>query len=163
MKSGYLTFFFALLLIMEVASAQESSVKVIGIEDFTSLSNPVNDTTYVFNFWATWCIPCVKELPDFLKLKDYYRNHKFKLILISLDFKKDLQTRLIPFLNEKKIQSSVMLFSEPDPNSWIPRIHEDWSGAIPATLIVNKNNRIFRESSLTFDELFALINPLILQ
>lgn len=162
MKARFLILIPVLLIFTEASFAQESPVKVIGLQEFSRVSNPSDDTTYVFNFWATWCIPCVKELPDFLKLEEYYRNQKFKLILISLDFKKDLNSRLIPFLKERNIGSTVMLFSEPDPNSWIPKIHEAWSGAIPATLIVQKNKRVFRESSLTFDELIAIINPLML-
>jgi len=145
--------------------AQDTAVvvPVIGFKELSQILSTSNDTTFVVNFWATWCIPCVKELPEFDKLKNHYLNKKLKILLISLDFKKDLYSRLIPFLKNKNIHHQVYLFSEADPNSWIPKIDPDWSGAIPATLIFNKSKRVFRESSITFDELNAIVKPLIIE
>ena len=60
-----------------------------------------NDTTYVINFWATWCGPCVKEMPYIDSLNDHYKGQKVKVILVSLDFKKQIESRLIPYLNKK--------------------------------------------------------------
>ena len=159
----YLTLSIGLLPLFLGAQDNPQNVPVIGFTELSEILSTTNDTTYVVNFWATWCIPCVKELPEFEKLNNQYINKKFKIILISLDFKKDLQTRLIPFIKDKKLSHQVYLFSEPDPNSWIPKIDPDWSGAIPATLIFNKHKRVFRESSITFDELNTIVKPLIIE
>src|SRR5690606_6809447 len=45
-----------------------------------------NDSIYVINFWATWCKPCIKELPAFEKIASEYADKKVKVLLVSLDF-----------------------------------------------------------------------------
>lgn len=112
-----------------------------------------NDSTYVVNFWATWCKPCVKELPAFEKLNAEFSNKKVKVLLVSLDFPSKLETFVIPFLDRNNIQSQVVLFDDPDANNWIPSIDKTWSGAIPATIIYNKNKNTFYERSFTYKEL----------
>ncbi|MEZ5031572.1 MAG: TlpA disulfide reductase family protein [Saprospiraceae bacterium] len=103
------------------------------------------DTTYVINFWATWCKPCVKELPYFEEAYESYQGQPVRIILVSLDFPNQIESRLLPFIREKGLRSDVVVLTDPDANAWIPRIAEEWSGAIPATLVVNGTNRVFRE------------------
>jgi hypothetical protein len=72
-----------------------------------------------------------------------------------MDFAKELKTRVIPFINQRKIRSRVWLLNEPDANSWIDKVSSEWSGAIPATLIVNnyKNKKVFFEQKLEYSRL----------
>lgn len=115
------------------------------------------NTTYVVNFWATWCAPCVKELPYFEKLNS--DNNKVKVVLVSLDFKKQLETKLIPFLKKKAIKSQVVLLTDKDYNTWLPMVDKSWSGSIPATLIIHKGKRIFIEKDFaSYDELNDYVN-----
>src|ERR1043166_5834087 len=93
------------------------------------------DTLYIVNFWATWCKPCIKELPSFDSLHVECAGKKRKVLLVSLDFREDLEKKLIPFLGNKKISAECVLLDETNGNDFINRIHKDWSGAIPATLI----------------------------
>lgn len=111
--------------------------------------NQKNDTVYVINFWATWCVPCVKELPHFEKLNQKYKGGKFKMILVSLDFPKMAESRVIPFIKNKKLQAEVVLLNDPDANSWIEKVAQEWSGAIPATVIYRNGRRKFYEQSFT--------------
>lgn len=112
-----------------------------------------NDTTYVINFWATWCAPCIAELPHFEKINTDYKNQKVKVILASLDFKKQVETSLVPFIKKHNLQSQVVHLSDPDANAWIGKVDTTWSGAIPATLIYSKSKRQFYEKSFTYEEL----------
>lgn len=112
-----------------------------------------NDTTYVVNFWATWCVPCIEELPYFEKLNSEYKNEKVKVILVSLDMSKQIESRLIPFIQKKGLQSKVLLLNDPDANSWIEKVDKSWSGAIPATVIYKKDKKRFYERSFTYEEL----------
>ena len=50
--------------------------------------NADSDTVYVLNFWATWCAPCVEELPSFEKLNKAYAGKPVKEVLINTDFKR---------------------------------------------------------------------------
>jgi len=130
-----------------------SKIHSLNFDELQPLLNKNNDTTYVINFWATWCKPCVKELPAFEKLNKEYKDKRVKVILVSLDFPKQLESKLIPFVESRKIESQVVLLNDPDANSWIPKVDAFWTGAIPATLIYNANDRKFYERSFTYKEL----------
>lgn len=127
-----------------------SSYNFSGLEPFLKKEN---DTVYVVNFWATWCVPCVEELPNFEKLNEAYKNKKVKVILVSIDFPKMAETKLLPFIKEHNLKSEVVLLNDPDANSWISKVDSTWSGAIPATVIYKGNKRQFYEKSFSFEEL----------
>ena len=141
------------------------TIEDIPVYDYSQLEpmlNKKNDTTYVVNFWATWCKPCVAELPYFETLHKERSGEAFKVILVSLDFKKKIASNLIPFLNKNKIAADVVVLSDPDANSWIDKVSENWSGAIPATIVYNKNQRAFYEQSFESQkELNDIIAPFI--
>lgn len=118
-------------------------IPVVGLKQLQDIYIKDNDTTYVLNFWATWCVPCVEELPLFEQLNADYKDKKVKVILASMDGEKNMATRLIPYINEKQLKSTIVLFSEPKPNSWIPVFDPEWSGAIPATIV--RNGKIGKE------------------
>jgi len=142
---------------LSVAAVHAQNVPVIGLDQLESRLNAGGDTTYVVNFWATWCGPCVKELPYFEALHKAREAQKVKVLLITLDFTEQLETKVIPFLESHAIKSEVQLLDESNPNKWIPRVSEGWSGAIPATLFVNANKktRHFHEGSFKDGELEA--------
>ena len=121
-----------------------------------------SDTTYLINFWATWCKPCVAELPYIEALVDTYKDKKYRSILVSLDFKHQIESKFIPFLNKNKIKSEVALLLDTKESRWIDKVDPQWSGAIPITLIYNKEKRIFLEKSFhSEEELTELIDPII--
>jgi len=130
--------------------SQKASIIKVG--DLENRINNDSDTTYIVNFWATWCAPCVKELPDFDSITKTSANEKVKVLLITMDFKEDLESKVIPFMKRKKLQSEVYLMDELNGNYFIPKISEAWSGAIPATLIINNNKkyRSFYEKKLNY-------------
>ena len=131
--------------------SSEIKIEEINYDGLELLLNKNNDKTYVINFWATWCKPCVEELPAFQKLHETYKDQNIEVILVSLDFKNQVETRLIPFIKEHNLQPKVVLMVDPDQNAWIPKVSSEWSGAVPATIIYNKNNRKFYERSFTYE------------
>jgi thiol-disulfide isomerase/thioredoxin len=136
----------------------------LNIVDFNALEpllNNQDDQVYVINFWATWCAPCVKELPVFEKLHDEYKNKNVKVILVSLDFPKQYESKLIPFIKENNLQSEIIVLDDTDSNTWIPKVSEEWSGAIPATLIYSKDQRKFFENSFNYNELKTEVQQFI--
>jgi thiol-disulfide isomerase/thioredoxin len=129
----------------------------------TKWQNNTSDTLYILNFWATWCKPCVTELPAFEKIQAKYKDKKVKVILVSNDFKKQIGSKLMPFIKENGIKSEVVFMDEPNPNTWLEWVDKDWSGALPATLFIKGNIgfKKFHEGELTFEELEAAIKQLI--
>jgi len=117
-------------------------------------------TVYVINFWATWCAPCVKELPSFEKL--HLENKNVKVILVSLDSKKDLNSKLLPFISRKKITTEVIQLTDKDYNSWLPKVDNEWSGSIPATWLVQGKRKVFVEKEFKdFTELNEYVNSFV--
>lgn len=141
-------------------SANAQTVEVIKYSQLEEYFSKKNDTLYVINFWATWCKPCVEELPFFEKINAEYKNQKVKVILISMDFKSKLDDRVIPFVKRNKIASKMLLLDEPDYNAWIDKVSPNWSGAIPATIFVNtsKGIRQFYEQSFEYAQLKETID-----
>lgn len=129
------------------------TIDIFDFENFKPFINQEDETVYVLNFWATWCKPCVEELPAFIELDEKYRNKNVKVLLVSLDFPTKIKEQLIPFIKIKNLTTEVIVLDDPDQNSWIPQVSEKWSGAIPATLIYAKDKREFYEQSFDFNSL----------
>lgn len=161
MKKLLLLVVVAITIIPSNIHAQE--IDVMNFEEFQPLLHISNDTTYVINFWATWCIPCVKELPYFEEINREYGNKKFKMILVSLDFKSQIESSLIPFIKRNNIEPEVILLSDPNSNYWINEVNKNWSGSIPATIIFNKQYYFFMEGSMTYKELQEIISKNIIK
>ena len=115
--------------------------------DLEPLFNQRNDTTYLINFWATWCKPCVAEMPYFEAFHAAHRDEAVRVVLVSLDFPKQYQKTLVPFINKRDLQPEVAALADGDYNSWIDRVDPEWDGAIPATYVYrgSKSNFAARE------------------
>jgi len=119
-----------------------------------------NDTTYLVNFWATWCGPCVKELPYIEAVAEKYKDRAYQTILVSLDLPRKLESKLVPFLNEHNISSEVVVLLDGKANNWIDKVDPSWSGAIPITLIFNKDKKEFHETEYhSTKEIEDLVRP----
>lgn len=136
-------------------------VKSFNFDGLENYIKPQNDTIYIVNFWATWCKPCIEELPYFEKINEEYGSENVKVILISMDMSKQVLSRLIPFLEKNKIKSEVVLLNDVDADAWINKVDPSWSGALPATLIYNSKKRLFFEQSFTYQTLSEQLNTFL--
>ena len=147
--------------ILLMLSCDTSSNDTIEIVDFDGLYGKIDlsvDKTYVINFWATWCAPCVKELPYFEEVNKQSKDNNTEVILVSLDFPSQIESKLKPYLKKNKIKSRVILLDDSKINTWVPKVSEGWDGGIPATLIVNSLNYNFYPKPFEKEELFTEIN-----
>lgn len=126
-----------IMLVWGNLASQAQTVRVVKFSELKKTLSSQADTLYVVNFWATWCKPCVMELPYFEKAHQEFKQQKVKILLVSLDFESDLNTKLKPFVKRKNLQSSVWLLNETDYNSFIDQVDTAWQGALPATVIFN--------------------------
>jgi len=138
-----------------IENASYNDLELVDFAEFESryLQQPALETTYVINFWATWCKPCIEELPYFEELNKNYEDSNVTVVLVSLDFPKHIEKQVIPFIKKNNLQSKVLLLDDPDANTWIPKVSEEWTGAIPATIIIKGEKQQFYEKSFTYTEL----------
>lgn len=143
--------------------AQAQQIKTVTPQWIDEINASKGDTLYVVNFWATWCKPCVEELPYFEQLADSCANKKVKIFLVTTDMRKDIATRVTDFIKARKLTQQVVFINEVNADKWINKVSEEWSGAIPATLMVKGDigYRHFKEGELTFEELQLLVNQVI--
>lgn len=121
----------------------EGEIPVFNFEELEQFLYTNDDNIYLVNFWAMWCAPCVAEMPIIEAFEE--ANPDVEVLLVSMDFPEDIETKLKPFLKGKGINSKVVILDAPDANSWIDKVNPNWSGAIPYTIIFNKNKRSFHE------------------
>lgn len=144
-----------ILLLTFSLKSYSQQVKLITIDQLQERIKVGKDSTYVVNFWATWCAPCIKELPHFEKLSADHKTEKLAVLLISVDFKSKLTSTVVPFVKRKNLKNQVFLLNESNPQEYIDRVDPSWSGSIPATLFIKGDNRKFLESELTYEQLLT--------
>lgn len=145
-----------LLITSKLASAQE--FKTYNFNELKPMFHHQNDTTYVINFWAMWCKPCVEELPYFEAIRKNYINKKVKVILVSLDFGKNVDERLNKFRAKRNVNSDIIILDDPDADVWVGKVSEKWDGALPATVIYNKKNKEVFTRQVSYKELAESID-----
>lgn len=139
--------------VLPYSKAQD--VRLLSLDQMEQRFSKGGDTLYVVNFWATWCAPCIEELPYFDKLQSAYPKSPLKVMLVSLDFKSKLETGVKPFVKRSKLSSEIFLLNESNQQEFIDRIDKNWSGALPATLFINNNKKIrkFDQKEFKYEEL----------
>ncbi len=140
MKKTCLFIFF--LLITTISFSQE--IKKVKIEDVVNMID-TSSTPIIVNFWASWCQPCIHEIPWFEKAVAELKDKQVKMVLVSLDFGKDYREKLLDqFVKKQGYTSTVVWLDETNADKFCPKIDSSWDGSIPVTLMVN-NQKKYRQ------------------
>ena len=125
-----------LLLFTGIVSVKGQTIpswKVTKLQDYISKS----DSVLVINFWATFCKPCIEEIPYFESTVSKYKDQKVKLLLVSLDLKDEYPNNIRSFAAKNNYASKIIWLNETNADYFCPRVDKKWSGGIPSTLIIN--------------------------
>jgi thiol-disulfide isomerase/thioredoxin len=146
-----------------ISDNKSKEIRVIKFEALNEIINNESDEIRVINFWATWCRPCIAEMPYFEALPKKINGSDIKVYLISMDFPEEVDTKVKSFVERRNITSEVLLLDETDFNAFIDKVDSRWSGAIPATLIIypKSGKRVFLEKELHEGELEKEIESLL--
>lgn len=132
----FLKFTLLLLLFAGFVSVKGQTIpswKVTKLQDYISKS----DSVLVINFWATFCKPCIEEIPYFESTVDKYKDQKVKMLLVSLDLKDEYPNSIRSFAAKNNYASKIVWLNETNADYFCPKVDKKWSGGIPSTLIIN--------------------------
>jgi len=157
-------FFFSTIIVLVLQSCgiklnkQEANGQIISFKQYQNLISN-SEKTLLVNFWATWCKPCVEELPYFEMMQKKYGDDKFEVLLISLDFLEEYETKFLPYLKDNQIVSKCYLLDYSKNKNWINEVNPQWSGALPATIMYSNKEKInfFKEGELSLPQLDSLV------
>ncbi|MHA6248726.1 redoxin family protein [Pontibacter sp. CAU 1760] len=120
---------------------EEVTLNTIDAAGLRALLQNDTDKTRLVNVWATWCGPCVQELPDFVDINRMYRNRDFELITISAD-KPDKKDKALNVLKKLEASNTNYLFNSEDKYALIEAIDPEWQGALPYTLLIEPGGKV---------------------
>jgi thiol-disulfide isomerase/thioredoxin len=145
----FLVFLGVLISISSLDAQSIKKMSIIDLENYITKS----DHPILVNFWATYCVPCVAEIPYFQKEVKKYKN--IELVLVSLDLPDDYPSKIASFAKKKNFTASICWLNETNADYFCPKIDKSWSGAIPSSLFVNNKTgyKKFFEGELTITQL----------
>jgi thiol-disulfide isomerase/thioredoxin len=148
--------------VLPIGLYAQQQAEIVKLKQLQDHINRETDNIKIINFWATWCAPCIKEMPLFEKIGAERKDVEVTLVSLDLDLNPKPET-VYRFIDRKKLQSKVLILDEKDPNVWINQIEKGWSGAIPATIIINgkTGQRKFVEKELHEGDLEKLIAEIL--
>jgi len=114
----------------------------IPVVDEVWLKNKIenrNGKILFINFWATWCVPCVEEFPDLVKIFNEHKDSDFEFLSVSVDLPSDIETKVKPFLTKQSAGFPVVVVDEKKVDEVINLINPEWNGAVPVTVIYDEN------------------------
>ena len=146
-----------------LTSANAQEIKKWELQDLeAAIKN--SDKPTIINFWATFCKPCIEELPYFQETAKKYDSAGVQLILVSLDLPQAYPKKISAFAAKNKIKAPIVFLDETNADLFCPRVDPSWSGAIPASLFVNNKTgyKKFFEDQLSKEqvekEIISMIN-----
>lgn len=142
--------------------AEAQQVKKIKMDELMVYAEKA-DHPVIINVWATWCAPCVEELPWFDKMLRQYQDSNIELILVSLDFADRYEKAIDGFLQKHPLNATLFWLDETNADYFCPMLHSNWTGNIPVTLFINNKTgyRKFFDDQVKEEELETTIQEML--
>ena len=153
--------FLTLLFFLPLIDTEAQEIQKWKLQDLsTAIKN--SDQPTIFNFWATFCKPCLEEMPYLQEFVKKYESSGLKLVLVSLDLP-EAYPKIKNFASRHAITSPIVFLDETNADLFCPVVDSSWSGAIPASLFINNKTgyRLFFEDKIERQKLETQIQKLI--
>jgi thiol-disulfide isomerase/thioredoxin len=139
--------FCLLILIINLSAQQIKKLKVDELKTYIEQS----DHPLIVNFWATFCAPCISEIPYLQSEAEKYKSEGVELLLVSLDSQDYYPSKIFAFAKRKNFTAHIVWLNETTFWNFYARIDKKWSGGIPSSLFINNKThyRKFFDRQLT--------------
>jgi thiol-disulfide isomerase/thioredoxin len=116
-------------------------VWIIDQNQFSDVINNRNGRVLFVNVWATWCIPCIEEFPDLIKLQQAYEKKPVDFVSLNVNLIAEKDSLVIPFLEKENSNLDVYMADRDDVDALVDVIDKNWSGAVPVTFILDRHGK----------------------
>ncbi|MGE0129201.1 MAG: TlpA family protein disulfide reductase [Blastocatellales bacterium] len=139
------------------------TVEATSADEFRQLIAHQRGNVILVNFWATWCAPCVKEIPEIVKLQEKYKERGLRVIAVSMDEPEELETSVRPFVKKRFPNFISYLCKESDHDKFASVIDPAWAEILPTNFLLDRDGKL--KATLTggksYEEFEAAITPLL--
>jgi thiol-disulfide isomerase/thioredoxin len=115
-------------------------IKITDLEQTIAQS----DHPLIVNFWATFCVPCIREIPYFQSTVAHYKEEQVELILVSLDLPDYYPAKIATFAQGRGFTAPIVWLDETNADYFCPKVDPQWTGGIPSSLFINNKTRYRR-------------------
>lgn len=137
----------------------QENISVINADKFSEMISNRNEKILFVNVWATWCIPCIEEFPELIKLKEKYSKKDVDIITLNINLLSERDSKVMPFLKKNKNTIPVFMAEKDNIDDIINLLDKNWSGAVPVSFVFNKKGLIF--SSVLGKQEYAFYSSLL--
>lgn len=146
--------------------AAETAAPKISKADAAAIAKLVKDAegkVLVLNFWATWCPPCVAEMPDLVKFYEEMDKDQVAFVSLSADDPEGSEEVIGKFNEETGVTFPVYVLDTRAPDALHGALRTEVSGALPTTIIYNKQGKVVHvwERDTTQEELETTVKTLL--
>ncbi len=134
--------FISIILTVNISVVKSQELVSATQHTLDSIKTANKGKVVLINFWATWCKPCVEEFPDIVKINNSFKEKDFKLVMVSLDFSEDLDSKTTNFLKKMKVDFLTYYNGFAKDDDLINYMDKNWNGGIPGTFIFDKEGKL---------------------
>jgi thiol-disulfide isomerase/thioredoxin len=119
-----------------------SEIKSISAQEFRALLDQARGDIVLINLWATWCAPCLREIPELLRLQEEYQGKGFRLIAVAMDDPGDLESHVIPFRNQRFPDWETFHAAELESDRFVSVVDPGWNEILPTSYLIDRTGNV---------------------
>lgn len=145
--------FFLIMVVLTAITGFSQEVRKVKVTELETIIKE-SKTPMIVTFWATFCKPCMQEIPYFQSAVARHKKDGVKLLLVSLDLHEDYG-KIRPVAVKRNFTAPIVWLNETNADYFCPKVDTSWSGSLPATLFINNKTgyRKFYEEQIKEEKL----------